>query len=903
MKGEASRRGAGCGGRVLLAAVTVWGALSVFTTVAAQPLTSDWYMAGANPSRSSWVSAEVRGDLRPVWQVPIEPYVSPRAQVVAAGGRLYLSTARGLYCFEANSGRLLWVYATRFPLGNSPTVVGGVAYVGGLDRRMHAIDAASGARVWISPQAGAGFQTNPLVVSGRVFAGNRDGHFYAYDAASGALQWRYRTDGPILFSAALYGGRLYFASNDSHVYALTQTGSLVWKSAKLPGQGFGSWWPVVYQDPGGVAANDRIIVSGSVNYRNLIRPGRPSEAADHLHYQELRDVYPSGAQEPVGTVGSARGPWLSGTPTLSAARILDYLAAKPHRRTVFVLDPLTGVERETAPLLMAWTHSGTRFPPVVGHDGALYQQMNHRGGEWIAGGSVGAWVPGNGNIVPGTQDPRGSEFAADEPVVSAAGGKLIYSSLCCDRVASAYDVTDRSQRWTYFGYNLSSLAPGYNAGYFWNGRDYSHGAIMVSFGASGNGVYGVHGDQNPPIPHEGRLFLHRGNTLIAFAPSAASSARLPLAPVMAAPPDEFEPLGSAGLRERLEAEVAKIVAAGHLRPGYTSHGLFDHDGQTVCGDRLSDYWHTPVDNLYPLIRALPHLSGATRDALRAYIQSEFAVYPPHTTDHIGWRGAPREIFDTPPEVISQMNASSPTEFNWVFDNGGGWEGRGVWGRNPMLFYLLWRYAEAFGDASALYESSLGALESPPADIVLIKNPYAANAFIAGYVGFLGLERLAGRPETESARTTLNRLLDLRRRNFTRESPYKNASPRSEAAACQQMNVASNFMYLVPELASYLRLHLLPQVQEAVREYETLAPHWMVSLTSDGMTENAVSPMHDTNALFQAKALILGEPARDLERYLDVPGFWRGDMYYLSNLVTALDAYGGPGAPKGVHIVP
>ena len=136
-----------------------------------------------------------------------------------------------------------------------------MAYVGGLDHKLYAIDAFTGVRRWAF-EAGAGFETNPLVVAGKVYAGNRDGFFYAvYTEApqAGQLAWKYQTQGPILFSAAYKDGMVYFASQDSHAYALNaQSGALVWKSAKLPGAGFHSFWPVVYRD--------RVIFSGSHNY-------------------------------------------------------------------------------------------------------------------------------------------------------------------------------------------------------------------------------------------------------------------------------------------------------------------------------------------------------------------------------------------------------------------------------------------------------------------------------------------------------------------------------------------------------------------------------------------------------------------------------------------------------------
>ena len=104
------------------------------------PASTDWYMAGANLQRTSWVSTEVRGDLKPLWYTPIEPYVNPRVQVIATGGKLYLSTSKGLYSFNPDTGAQLWVYPTKFPISASPTVVGSTAYIGVMDHHIHAVN-------------------------------------------------------------------------------------------------------------------------------------------------------------------------------------------------------------------------------------------------------------------------------------------------------------------------------------------------------------------------------------------------------------------------------------------------------------------------------------------------------------------------------------------------------------------------------------------------------------------------------------------------------------------------------------------------------------------------------------------------------------------------------------------
>src|SRR5262245_54273721 len=137
-----------------------------------------WPMAGANPQRTSWVAEEVPGRLTPLWYRPIEPYIGQSVQLVASEGLIYVAKAVGLYALRADDGEVAWVYATELPLGHSPTVEAGVVYVGGFDRRLYALDAATGQRLWTFDEAQAGYHTNPLVVSGKVYAGNRDGWMY-----------------------------------------------------------------------------------------------------------------------------------------------------------------------------------------------------------------------------------------------------------------------------------------------------------------------------------------------------------------------------------------------------------------------------------------------------------------------------------------------------------------------------------------------------------------------------------------------------------------------------------------------------------------------------------------------------------------------------------------------------
>jgi hypothetical protein len=135
------------------------------------PQGSDWPTVGANAERTSWSTEEITGDLHVEWYRPIEAYISQNTQIIAGSGLLYISTSRGLYALNAATGQEVWRFNTELPLGNSPTVSGGIVYVGGFDHKIHALQASNGTHLWAFDGAQAGFSTNPLVAEGRVIAG------------------------------------------------------------------------------------------------------------------------------------------------------------------------------------------------------------------------------------------------------------------------------------------------------------------------------------------------------------------------------------------------------------------------------------------------------------------------------------------------------------------------------------------------------------------------------------------------------------------------------------------------------------------------------------------------------------------------------------------------------------
>lgn len=491
---------------------------------------------------------------------------------------------------------------------------------------------------------------------------------------------------------------------------------------------------------------------------------------------------------------------------------------------------------------------------------------------------------------------NGGWNAVDEPVAYSAGGNMVYWNRCCDRIMGGFDVTipvDQANRaWVYYTYDLDRKIPGYNSQYYMSTTN-----SYASFGGE-NGVYGYHGDTNAPIPYHGMLFVHRGNSVIAFGAGAGYTA-LPMAATVTSAVQPASYVDNATLRAALKDQVERMLAAGHLRPFYSNHGIFNLRGQHQCGDDLVDYWHNSGDTLFTLTMALPYLDSATQTQVQNYMAQELADYPPYLYNHNGWEGSAREVFDLPPEVASSLGNYGPRTENATFKNSGGWQNRGVWARNPFAFYALWKYAAAYpGDKAGLAANLLSTggnnLVDPPDDAVLINMPEVTNAFIAGYWGYLGLQDLAGQAHDTFVQTELERMINLRLGNFSQNSPYAIYGQGSSALAyCRTLNVARNFMFLTPELADLMRSQMLPQVTAALDEAERIAPYWFESLAEEGFAENIITPLYDGQAIFMARAWILQQTGDVLLPYLDVPAVPRGDLFYIQKLTAVLqnEVYG------------
>ena len=527
---------------------------------------------------------------------------------------------------------------------------------------------------------------------------------------------------------------------------------------------------------------------------------------------------------------------------------------------------------ETIPVVMWGTQSGNRYPAIVGPDNLLYQS-NILENRDIPQGKVMAWKIGTPDM-----SLVGGQGAVDEPQAISGGGNTIYRNICCDRVADWFKINSNQNGslWDY-SRTLTEQAPGYDE--LWWGTTPGDPVRLHGNYGTVNGIYHNHGDQNPLIPYMGSLFTHRSNAIIAYGTGQVSG-KLPLLTISSgnAPAATLTP---SDVQNQLNLEVQKILDAGPLRPGYYNSGQFS------VYSELADYFDNPGDTLLTLSEAYPHLPASTQTQLRSYLQVYFQTYfNPVMYSITGWdTGASRDWMPLPPEVTDVLPRLSAKEapgprFSWQYP--------------PQNIYGMWKYAQIVPqNASQIYALAKSKLAVPVPAMAnteyFRQKPYELNAYIAGYVGFLELQNMAGMAGTDAplrtrVNTEMNRLEQLRVSIFSKDTYWVDNNYHKRS-----LNIARNFIWLVPELGNYLRSSNLSHVSQAVDEYESTAPNWFVSRYEAIMDEGVMSPLYNSPALFQAKAYILEEPQGELLKYLDVPAFARGDLFYIQNLVATLDA--------------
>ncbi len=924
--------------------------LSNYNLVKAQSSDIPWPMAGANTQRTSWVNSTLPDVIATQWVKPIYSYVPQKVQVIGAEGKVYVSTSAGLYAFDAANGTDIWQYATALPLGNSPTysLENGIGYiyVGGLDKKIHKIKVSTGQLVWATAYAGGGYATNPIVANNKVMAGNRDGAMYAYNVSDGSIAWKFQTGSQINQSAAFMAendgittttqGSLYFASNDGYGYALDAgTGTLLWQTDadpstsvkdKFPSQGFYSWWPVIYGNDviftrtGFFASNGKEAswLFGTTPNTNMF--------AGTTSFETQPGYWPVG-EKIVNLQTNPNGysfPDYFETQQSNDTRPLH----GPYMRNAFFINRATGLERQfdldtdgrpdAAPV--SWIgDGGTHPPPIVsGYNNVLYFNSAIRARSSSFNSlSVFGWKVGT-PFVSVTMDKYRS---SDEPMGITAAGDKIYYNHCCDREIHAANISrpntdninDSPREWSYidggglsyFSWPLSvtgltNLQSNYYYNeavkYFWDPQP----ALSPPCCAA---VFWNENDKVGPSIYNGRMYVIMGNSLVALGVNGlgANAPRLASAPRLT--PQNITTLTTtAQLKTRLESEVVKIIQAGHLKPSYLHAGnITGSSFSRPIDEYLGNYWHNPADTIIILLRTLPYLSSTVQSQVKTYVQTEFTNYNPATIAHVGFgTGTSRDPWPYPPldSVTRLFNPPQTPQQGVSFDG---------WGFPPSNVYALWKYAEAGLGSPATLLTQWGTRLKVPisansatlTDAYLIDHPLVLNGYLAGYKGYVELAKLAGQTLSQYGpfETEYNRLLNFRVANLTTFPNSQNSASTSYRGYYPSLITYYNFAYMTPELADYLKTNARSSnpdkdILSILQKYQDIAPYWMQVHNGETQGESAIQPYQQSYSLFQALAKIKHASQNELLKNLDTPIVAVGDLYYIDNLISTIEAGSG-----------
>jgi hypothetical protein len=343
-----------------------------------------------------------------------------------------------------------------------------------------------------------------------------------------------------------------------------------------------------------------------------------------------------------------------------------------------------------------------------------------------------------------------------------------------------------------------------------------------------------------------------------------------------------------------------MISAGHLRTGYNrSEGYAQEGPKQSYVSNFEDMWHNPADTIYTLARAYPHLPSANypgssktwKARLKEYMQGEFNNYKPYQWSHMGVAGAHREVNNVP--GIHQNSYATAYKINSSPGNVA-WEG---WTFNPFNFYALWKYAEIFNNPKeilSLLRSNGNTPKAIPSESFVKSRPHVLNTYIAGYIGYLNLQQMAGESQSSQVKTWLSSSKNMRVNHLNSVDPKNLHTFES-----------GGFLWLVPELGDHLYQNSRSRVAQYVNNYNIYAPYWMVAKADEASRirwENLVhaksynetghAHYYDYSSLFNAKAFALKEGRDQLELYLDAPAVARGDLFYIQNLVSVIEA-GGP----------
>lgn len=170
--------------------------------------------AGTRFSRLKQINTTNVAKLGLAWSYNLESTRGVEATPIVVGGAMYVTAPWSVvHAIDVRSGKRIWTYDPQTPrtvgskaccdvVNRGVAVSNGKVYVGSLDARLIAIDAATGKKVWeqdtkTDSARKITITAAPYVARGMVIVGNGGGEYgvrgyvTAYDAETGEMKWRW----------------------------------------------------------------------------------------------------------------------------------------------------------------------------------------------------------------------------------------------------------------------------------------------------------------------------------------------------------------------------------------------------------------------------------------------------------------------------------------------------------------------------------------------------------------------------------------------------------------------------------------------------------------------------------------------------------------------------------------
>ena len=142
------------------------------------------------------------------------------ASAALEGGRAYYGTFENeVLGVDLATRKVLWRYRhpeRHFPFYSSSAVAPGRVVLGGRDKLVHALDAATGKAAWTFATR-ARIDSSPLIAGGKVCIGSNDGRLYVLDLAKGTRLEEFDAGSAVTASPALSAGRLVVGTTDGAI--------------------------------------------------------------------------------------------------------------------------------------------------------------------------------------------------------------------------------------------------------------------------------------------------------------------------------------------------------------------------------------------------------------------------------------------------------------------------------------------------------------------------------------------------------------------------------------------------------------------------------------------------------------------------------------------------------------